>query len=783
METSTAAGTDVTRWVLLSDWSTATLTLVVGLCLAVVALAAWNARALSRPRRAALLTLRIFTVLVLLGLFLQPGRRTENVSRVRNHVVVLVDDSRSMGLPGSGASTRLEDVKAAIAAQSATRDRWSPDHVVDLFAVSERIRPLANLDEVQARGDASRLLVGLSEIGQRYAADALAAVLVYTDGADNGALGAAVARGDAQGAVVRDTVARLGVPIHAFFTGPETPPKDVAIANVRFDEFAFVHNAVSIEAEITVTGGESAALPVTLRRDDVVLARRVLQTRDGETRYPFVFEFVPDKTGKSVFTLDVGVLEGEPIVENNRRQFVIRVIRDKIRALQVVGRPSWDERFLRQLLKRNPNVDLISFFILRTPTNLTLVPADELSLIPFPTQELFEAQLGSFDLIIFQNFTSRGYHMDQYLPLIRDFVRNGGGFVMIGGDVSFASGGYAGTPIEEFLPVDLPRDLAPNGLIDTGAFKPQLTEAGRHHPITRLSLERAENEALWAGLPGLTGINRVAGVKPGAAVLLEHPELKTGGRAAPVVVAGGLGQGRVLAVTTDTTWQWDLGPAADGGDNRHYYRFFGNAIRWLIKDPALEPVRVQADRDRYPQGVEATFQVRVLGTDYLPANGAQVRLEVERRSYVDAVAAPGAPDGVGQTRTEVLLQQPGETNEQGELVVRWMPPGDGAYAVRVRTMLDGVEVSDDDVFVVSADPVEMRQIEARRDTLDALAALSGGRVHALRDGWADLDRRAPKVSRVNRRTDEPMWSGGLLLLIAVLLPTLEWTLRRRWGLS
>lgn len=95
--------------------------------------------------------------------------------------------------------------------------------------------------------------------------------------------------------------------------------------------------------------------------------------------------------------------------------FLIRVIRDKVRVLQVSGQPSWDEKALRQMLKSNPNVDLISFFILRTQDDISMVPNDEMSLIPFPTRELFEEQLPSFDVIVLQNFEYLPYGIGEYL--------------------------------------------------------------------------------------------------------------------------------------------------------------------------------------------------------------------------------------------------------------------------------------------------------------------------------------------------------------------------------
>ncbi|MCB9526939.1 MAG: hypothetical protein H6701_00825 [Myxococcales bacterium] len=757
------------RLVLLSSWPGWLIALVALAVVAVVALA-WRAvRPLSPARRRALVALRVATVVALVVLFLQPGVRLENVTRVRNHVAILIDASRSMGLPGEGEGTRLDDARSMLERAAGTLSAWRELHQVDLHAFSDHARPVGSAAEVTPAGDSTRILTALDDLAARFRPGDLAAVVVVSDGADNGALGEAVVD-DAVPPAATAAAARLGAPIHAVFTGPRQPPKDIAVLDVAYDDFAFVRNAVSIEAEIGVSGYEDLILPVTLRQDGLLLGTRMLETRRGESRYRFEFEFVPDQTGKAVFTLDVGEGPGEKITVNNRRQFVIRVIRDKIRVLQVVGRPSWDERFLRKLLKKNPNVDLISFFILRTGASIDIAQRDELSLIPFPTQELFEEQLGSFDLIVFQNFTYRGYQMRQYLPLIREYVRNGGGFVMVGGDLSFASGGYSGTPIEDFLPVELPAERA--DLVDGARFDPRLTEAGARHPITRLSLVPEENAAIWAGLPALSGINRVSAVRSGATVLLEHPRERAGGAPAPVVATWSFGEGRVLAVTTDSTWHWDFLAAGAGGDNRHYYKFWGNAIRWLIRDPALKPVRVEADRDRYPLGGAATVVTRVVGEDWRPAEDVEVALRFERAVF----------DAAGALRREVVETVTGRTDAAGEYVARYVPPGDGAWYVTARALVGGGEMDDDDVFVVATDPVELRETAARRAPLAAVAQAGGGELRTLDEGIEGLARVEPRVLKVNRRRDVPIWSSGWWLLLAVLLPSVEWFLRRRWGL-
>ncbi len=758
------------RLVLLSSWSPWLIAVVVLAVAAVVYLAWHNTAGQIRSRRRLLVGLRLGTVGVLLLLFLQPGVRLEHVNRVRNHVVLLLDASRSMTLPADRYDARVDAVRAWLTDQLPTLDAWRATHQVDLFAVTDHARPIGALAELGAQGDATRLLSGLEDVAARFQPEDLAAVIVVSDGADNGALGDAVVAPDDVPPAAQAVAKRLGAPIHTVFTGPERPLRDVAIVDVAYDDFAFVRNAVSIEAEISVNGYDELRLPVTLRQGDAVLGTRTLETAQGQSRYHFEFEFVPDETGKAVFTLEVGQGPGERVQVNNRRQFVVRIIRDKIRVLQVVGRPSWDERFLRKLLKKNPNVDLISFFILRTGASIDVARRDELSLIPFPTRELFEEQLGSFDLIIFQNFTYRGYHMEQYLPLIRDYVRNGGGFVMLGGDLSFTSGGYAGTPIEDFLPVTLPADR--NDLLLTGRFSPVLAEAGRRHPITALSVVPEENAERWEALPKLSGVNRVTGLRAGAQALLEHPAQRTGGAPTPVVAVAPFGRGRVLSVTTDSTWHWDFLAAGAGGDNRHYYKFWGNAIRWLIRDPALEPVQVEADRDRYPLGAEATLVTRVLGPDYQPAVDAPVTVRVDRVYF---------GEGGGRER-EVAFDEAGRTDENGQLVVRLKPPADGAYFVRATATVGGADVADDDAFVVAPDPIELRRTGARRDTLQALARAGGGEALTLADDLDDVARNEPRVVKVNRRRDVPLWASGWLLLVAVLLPSTEWFLRRRWGL-
>ena len=429
---------------------------------------------------------------------------------------------------------------------------------------------------------------------------------------------------------MRDALKGLDVPIHTVTLTKDEPIVDLAIERVAHDDFAFVRNAVSFDVFLSANGHEGESVAVRLEENGKEVAVKQLQLLPDKNDYVVTFELVPDTRGQSVFWVSVEALEGELIVENNHHSFVVQVIRDKIRVLQVVGRPSWDVRALRRMLKQNPNVDLISFFILRTNDSVDAAATHELSLIPFPTDELFYQELGSFDLVIFQNFTHRGFRMTQYLPRIRDFINDGGGFVMIGGDQSFARGG---TQIHRSL--SFSRSFSENRMgFKRHPSKAELTEVGKTHPITRLIQSSDENQSAWSALRKMNGWNVVWGMTAGADVLLT-----TRNRLRPTVCCcERFGKGRVLSVMGDDTWRWAFGADGSGMDHAFVHRFWGNAIRWLIRDPALNRLKVSTRSDKV--GIDVPFQVeaRLSTASFLPAQNVNLNALVSRLGSTEPVS-------------------------------------------------------------------------------------------------------------------------------------------------
>jgi uncharacterized membrane protein len=597
------------------------------------------------------------------------------------------------------------------------------------------------------------LLHGLEQAVGRSNGRPLAGIVLLSDGADNAGLEGDPGKLSASAA---ERIKSLGVPINTVNVAAGGAFTDLTIVDVITDEFAFVHNTISIEVQVEATGISTTTVPVTLRREGDILATQEVVLAGGKPQ-TITFKTKPDKIGEFVYSVSVPVIAGEAVVTNNERSFVLQVIRDKIRVLQVAGRPSWDERFLRQHLKENPNVDLISFFILRTPTDMSMADESEMSLIPFPVERLFTTELASFDVVIFQNFDYRPYNMERYLPNIAAAVRNGLGFVMIGGEQSFGDGGYPRTPIESILPFHI--DVS--GMVHERT-QATLTEAGRRHPVTDLGRGGASNERIWAALPAWGETNRHGGLTAQATTLVNAVDAHN--NATPAIAVMEVGEGRSLGIATDALWRWRLTSLRDGGaSQRAYHRFWSNALRWLVRDPEHSRVQVLPEKRRFDVGDDVDVSFTVRESDYQPVPYGDLDVTLEREN--------------GQLVGQHLV-----TNESGAARFTFKNLQSGAYRIKARATLQGKDVgSGQAVFVVESRSLEVTRAAPRPDLLKAIADVSGGKMLETSQSLAGIDTIDPEVVEVDRRRNIELWDNGWALVALVAIFAADWALRRRSG--
>ena len=782
----------------------ALLIVCLGAAIVEAILALRSGPALTRRTRLGLFALRLLGLLALLAVGLELTLAQETVRPVGPRVAVLVDASASMAIAdgereGAPTTPRIDRLRSFWTAGAQARTAWREQGLaVTLRSFADRTRPIAEADAdtlaLPTDGPASNLAAALAELAQSApdgAAEAddprpLAAVLVLSDGLFPGT--------GPEGQPNQDPLllaARaLGVPISTVSVGAPAL-RDVAVAELHAGEFAFVENVAEFSADLLAHGLAGTPADVDLRRDGVVVATtRVTLAADGVV-VPVRFEVAPDRVGQFVHEIAVRPLPGEATLANNRRAFVVKVLRDKVRVLHVAGRPDWDVRALRTLLGRDPNVELLSYYILRSIEDADRDdPSAELSLIAFPTDELFKEQLGSFDLVVLHNFDAINHQVGEYLGDIARYVQEGGALVVIGGDMGLATGDYPGV-LAQTLPVDTRR---PTGTL-TDSYRLALTDAGRRHPMTAWL---AELPAGASALPALDSYNPVR-LAPHADSIASAV-LLTAKDGAPLLAIAEPGKGRSMVLATGATWRLGFAaelPVVDGA--RPYDLLWLGAVRWLLRDAAAERLSLETDRPSYLRGQPVTLRATALTPSYAPEPAVPLAWEV--RPLGEATPVEPAPGALGPA-TFLLSEGTWTTDALGrasDILPGRLPVG--AYeAMAWRTGPSGQVAGDADapasgrarrVFLVHEPGHELARVDADpgEQRLRALAEATGGTFLRAREGdalpaalpLAALGDEGPGL-RVDSRRSVPLWDGPWALLLALIGLGGEALLRRRAGL-
>jgi uncharacterized membrane protein len=697
---------------------------------------------------------------VLIVLFLtDPTVLLQTLQKIPIPLAVLLDTSESMSLPaGNGDATRLQQAKELLAgSKGRLLDALAGDFDLRLYRFDERAYAVTRqeLPALTAQGHATNVVQSLVDVQQEYRDTPLAGMLVFSDGI--------VTAGDPPA----DAMRHAGIPIVGVGLGDPERYRDIQIAGVEAPTFAFVHSPVDIAVTVNSWGYRGQVIPLVLKQEGRILSTSSLHLDGDRVTRRVSFQITPKEVGRYRLSVETPVQVGESLRTNNQQDFQLHVRRDKIRVLIVSGRPSWNYRFLRRALKADPSIDLISFIILRTPTDVVNVPDDQLSLIPFPTNRLFTEELSNFDLLIFDNFSYLMYFPMLYLENVRKFVADGGAFAMFGGDQSFDLGGFANTPIEEILPVALERGAS--GYVQR-PVKMELTPEGLQHPITRLAPTAEDTQHIWQEMPPLRGFNLARRPKPGAVTL----GVTADGALSrlPLMAIMQYGEGRTLAFMSDQLWRWNFEVVGAKGGNHHYLHLVHQMVRWLVKEPGLRAVQLFSDKDAYRVGEAVHLRVRVLDHDFSPAPGAIVHLAVQ--------------DPQGHTLR--LNPLPGEA--PGEFQATLKAEQLGAFRVEAEARLGDKRLGDDVlIYEVTPSTAESATGAPDHDTLRRLAAATGGRFFTPSDLGGDVAallrdvlRRDLQYRIVEERALQ-LRHTPVAFVVLVGLFGAEWLIRRRAGLA
>lgn len=531
-------------------------------------------------------------------------------------------------------------------------------------AMVERLKRIPGLEVRVAEAgaadgetDGTRLFSALSSTLADVPPDRIAGAVMITDGrvhdvpADIAALG-------------------FAAPLHALITG-HANEIDRRVVLTQTPRFGIVGQAQTIGFKIEDQGANAGAAQVTIRRDGEVLeTRSVVVGTETKVNIP-----IPH-AGANIVEVEASALQGELTPINNRAVISIDGVRDKLRVLLVSGEPHAGERTWRNLLKSDASVDLVHFTILRPPEKQDGTPINELSLIAFPTRELFQQKISEFQLIIFDRYARQGVLPLIYFDNIAKYVRDGGAVMIASGPDYASPTSLWRTPLDVILPAE------PTGDVTEKSFQPMLTELGKRHPVTR-GLEGSETDPPhWSNWFRLVDIRRSTGTN-----VMQGPDGK------PLLVLAREGEGRVALMLSDHIWLWARGYQG-GGPHLDLLRRLSH---WLMKQPDLE---------------EEALRLIVNGRD----------ITVQRQTMADTVNQITLTSPTGATRTLNLgAVEPGlwrSTVNANELGL-WRAT-DGKLTALAN--------------VGPANPREFAEVTSTTDVLGKLASASGGDARRLDSG-------------------------------------------------
>jgi hypothetical protein len=527
--------------------------------------------------------LRGFALIALLLAMANPSLQTEERDPLSDIVILVVDESASQRI-----SDRADQTAAAIAAVER--------EVASLPNTELRIVRLGDAD-----GDGGTLLMSaLAEAMAEEPRARLAGAILVTDGQLHDI----------------ERAPDLPAPLHALLTGRDVDwDRRLMVRNAP--AFAIIDEPVTltlrIEDQGAVPANQSGNAPLRIAIDGGEPQEFVVPVGE-DIELPVTLPH----GGMNVIQFIVPTAEGELTDRNNTAVVQINGVRDRLRVLLVSGEPHAGERTWRNLLKSDSSVDLVHFTILRPPEKQDGVPVSELSLIAFPTRELFLEKIDEFDLIIFDRYKRRGILPAAYFDNVRQYVENGGAVLVAAGPDYATAASIFRSPLGDILPG------APTGRVIEEGFLPEVTDLGERHPVTeglrRYSPVRADGEDAppWGRWLRLIDVDPLSG-----------DVVMSGAQDRPALILDRVGEGRVALLASDHIWLWSRGYEG-GGPQLELLR---RLAHWMMKEPELEEEALTATAE----GQTMTITRRTLSTEVGPVDvtgpdGEVVTLELEEAS-------------------------------------------------------------------------------------------------------------------------------------------------------
>lgn len=731
----------------------------------------------NRPLGIGLFILKILALVILTLMLMKPELISTGVRREKTDLIVLMDFSESMNIRDEeGNQTRFNTARSILA--QSLYPRLSEDFHLRLYGFSSFLRPLS-LEEIQSQqmADGSSTDIGgaLQQALKAQSGRHSAAVILMTDGVHN------TGRHPAE---VAPQLASQKIPLYVVGLGGDRQYLDVELNEVIVPELVFENEQVTIGVALTAYGFEGEKTTVRLVRRGISefgtrmtldqvgveeIASQEITLFGQGFRQRVNFQYQPRQVGDHHLTVEVGILPGESVKENNRSNLVLGVVKQQLKVLLVEGRPRWGSGAVFRVLRSDPRFRMDSLTLLQAEEGLYLPigpgfmdremwgdnPTRRIAILDIPWE--------AYDCVILGDISPGLFPPGSLDRLERRVSEGGVALVFIAGEDTFHANAWGRSPLQHLIPVVL--EPPPIHQKTPTTLKP--TSAGLLHPLMDVTRQPTLAPEIWNRIPVGAGFHAVRQERPGAMKLAEHPSERNQHGNYPLLVYQRTGKGRVLAVLFEDSWLWLLSQDEMVRTHQVFSRFWRGAVRYLISGRAeddLQGIQIQLEKERIARGETLNLQAKVLGGESL--EGARVVIELT------------APDGLKEEYRPAIQPSP---NLLGgglcELALR--PAQIGQYRILARLLrtLDPI-AEDEAVFTVEPTAFEHRDAGLNEELLQLLARETGGRYYHSRNA-SEMTAELPPSERtvvIIRKTE--LWNHLILFLLVVLALNAEWIVRK-----
>jgi hypothetical protein len=696
------------------------------------AFAFWSYRstlpAVSPGRRALLMSLRGTALFLILLVLLEPVLHLNSSTTELPRIAVLMDNSKSMRIVDhAGARSAILDSLLRADGLRTLGRKASLRYYT--FGVGLRPFDPPERDSLRFSEEGTDLSTALRSLQREQAVHHLDAALLLSDGTYT------------LGQNPLYAAEELGLPLFAVGIGDSAEQKDLLVTGVLANGTAFSGTPTPVDVRIRSSGFSSESTVVRLFQGTRELARATLRLEPGTHEYSVPVVYTPMDEGRIRYTAEVLPLHGELTELNNRKSFVVRVLKSKLRLLVLAGSPGPDLTVLRQTLQEEKNFAVQAFAA--RPSG------------GFYEGQMLRESVDSADCLILLGFPSAGAG-ESILQWISGAAERNTPLLFIAGkslDYSKLQEISAWLPFTVDLPSPVERMVSP-----------QVSPSFQDHPL--LTLERSDAFAAWPKLPPiyqtLTVFRARAESMVLATTLVDGVPVQD-----PLLLARSLGRQRTVALLGYGIWRWKLMTQGDPQTAGFYSDFVSTSIRWLTSPPDARQLRVQPLKDVFVQGEPADFLGQVYDPTMKPRDDARVTVSIRS----------------GDRVVDVDLQQAGNGRYEGSLDGL----GEGEYTYRATAHAGEQTVGQDSGrFSVGEPSLEFQDTRAMPSILQRLAQTTGGvflspaRFDSISEILTSRSSLAPHT--VQRSTRVELWNWQITLLLVVLLLAAEWILRRKSGM-